>query len=190
MDFAQGWQSRRDAMTRLPSSATFFCSRGRSWRNCFWRRNNCGRRCQSRLTALSAVQRRGAVRYTARWRAARPRCDCGERLPRRHSMRVDVRFIEQGRLMNKQERIDAVVADAGLSKTAAGEAIQGRTEHHHAHHQRGRHRTARRFWLVLTRQRAARTGRNPTTGAEIAIAAAKTMKFTAGKAFKYAVNAP
>ncbi|WP_080430373.1 HU family DNA-binding protein [Burkholderia ubonensis] len=39
-------------------------------------------------------------------------------------------------------------------------------------------------------QRAARTGRNPTTGAEIAIAAATTVKFSAGKAFKDAVNAP
>ncbi|RQS12137.1 HU family DNA-binding protein [Burkholderia sp. Bp8998] len=39
-------------------------------------------------------------------------------------------------------------------------------------------------------QRAARTGRNPTTGAEIAIAAAQTVKFSVGKAFKEAVNAP
>lgn len=37
-------------------------------------------------------------------------------------------------------------------------------------------------------QRAGRTGRNPATGAEIKIAAAKTVKFTAGKAFKDAVN--
>ncbi|UEP52469.1 HU family DNA-binding protein [Burkholderia ambifaria] len=37
-------------------------------------------------------------------------------------------------------------------------------------------------------QRAARTGRNPTTGAEIVIAEANTVKFTAGKAFKEAVN--
>jgi DNA-binding protein HU-beta len=36
---------------------------------------------------------------------------------------------------------------------------------------------------------AARVGRNPSTGAEIQIAAAKTVKFTAGKAFKDAVNA-
>jgi len=32
-------------------------------------------------------------------------------------------------------------------------------------------------------------GRNPSTGAEIQIPAAKTVKFTAGKAFKDAVNA-
>jgi DNA-binding protein HU-beta len=38
-------------------------------------------------------------------------------------------------------------------------------------------------------QRAARTGRNPSTGAEIRIVAARTVMFTPGKAFKEAVNA-
>ena len=37
-------------------------------------------------------------------------------------------------------------------------------------------------------KRAARTGRNPKTGETIKIPAAKTVKFTAGKAFKDAVN--
>ena len=45
------------------------------------------------------------------------------------------------------------------------------------------------FGSFSTGQRAARTGRNPSTGAEIQIAAARTVKFTAGKAFKNAVNA-
>ena len=35
---------------------------------------------------------------------------------------------------------------------------------------------------------AARAGRNPKTGKPLQIAAAKTVKFTAGKAFKDAVN--
>lgn len=35
-----------------------------------------------------------------------------------------------------------------------------------------------------------RTGRNPSTGAEIKIPAAMVPKFSAGKAFKDAVNAP
>jgi DNA-binding protein HU-beta len=46
------------------------------------------------------------------------------------------------------------------------------------------------FGSFSTGQRAARTGRNPSTGAEIRIAAARTVKFTAGKAFKDAVNTP
>lgn len=37
-------------------------------------------------------------------------------------------------------------------------------------------------------KRAARTGRNPQTGAEIKIKASKTPKFKAGKALKDAVN--
>lgn len=45
------------------------------------------------------------------------------------------------------------------------------------------------FGLFAQGQRAARTSRNPTTGAEIAIAAATMVKLSAGKAFKDAVNA-
>ncbi len=44
------------------------------------------------------------------------------------------------------------------------------------------------FGTFSTGERSARTGRNPQTGETIEIAAAKTVKFTAGKAFKDAVN--
>jgi DNA-binding protein HU-beta len=44
------------------------------------------------------------------------------------------------------------------------------------------------FGTFKSGKRAARVGRNPSTGAEIKIPAAKTVKFTAGKAFKDAVN--
>jgi DNA-binding protein HU-beta len=44
------------------------------------------------------------------------------------------------------------------------------------------------FGTFATGARAARAGRNPKTGETIEIAAAKTVKFTAGKAFKDAVN--
>lgn len=37
-------------------------------------------------------------------------------------------------------------------------------------------------------KRAARTGRNPRSGGEIRIAAAKTVKFTSGQAFKDTLN--
>ena len=46
----------------------------------------------------------------------------------------------------------------------------------------------RGFGSFRTRQRRGRTGRNPKTGESIKIPAAKTVKFTAGKAFKDAVN--
>jgi len=44
------------------------------------------------------------------------------------------------------------------------------------------------FGSFSTGKRAARIGRNPQTGEEIKIAAATTVKFSAGKAFKEAVN--
>jgi DNA-binding protein HU-beta len=44
------------------------------------------------------------------------------------------------------------------------------------------------FGSFGTGERAARTGRNPQTGEAIDIAAAKTVKYTAGKVFKDAVN--
>lgn len=44
------------------------------------------------------------------------------------------------------------------------------------------------FGTFASVERAARTGRNPQTGKALKIAAKKAPKFTAGKAFKDAVN--
>ncbi|WP_225382042.1 HU family DNA-binding protein, partial [Escherichia coli] len=44
------------------------------------------------------------------------------------------------------------------------------------------------FGTFAVKERAARTGRNPQTGKEITIAAAKVPSFRAGKALKDAVN--
>ncbi|VTR27868.1 NS1 [Serratia fonticola] len=44
------------------------------------------------------------------------------------------------------------------------------------------------FGSFTVRERSARTGRNPQTGKEIKIAAAKVPAFRAGKALKDAVN--
>ncbi|MGE8163746.1 HU family DNA-binding protein [Paraburkholderia sp. NPDC080076] len=90
--------------------------------------------------------------------------------------------------MNKQELVDAVAAKTGASKAATGEAldaviaaITGEVTHGGTVQLVG-------FGSFSTGARAARVGRNPATGAEMQIAAAKTVKFTAGKAFKDAVN--
>ncbi|RQZ19630.1 HU family DNA-binding protein [Burkholderia sp. Bp9031] len=91
--------------------------------------------------------------------------------------------------MNKQELIDAVAADAGISKVAASEAIQAVLDVITHAVSAGDSVQLVGFGSFSQGERAARTGRNPTTGAEIAIAAAKTVKFSAGKAFKDAVNA-
>jgi DNA-binding protein HU-beta len=91
--------------------------------------------------------------------------------------------------MNKQDLIDAVAARTGDSKAATGEAIDAVLGAITRAVTAGDPVQLIGFGSFATGQRSARTGRNPSTGAEIQIAAAKTVKFTAGKAFKDAVNA-
>lgn len=90
--------------------------------------------------------------------------------------------------MNKQELVDAVAAKTGASKAAVGEAIDAFIGTVAAAVAKGDTVQLIGFGSFSTGARAARVGRNPATGAEIQIAAAKTVKFTAGKAFKDAVN--
>jgi DNA-binding protein HU-beta len=91
--------------------------------------------------------------------------------------------------MNKQELIDAVAAGTGASKAQTGEAIDAVLEAITQAVISGEAVQLIGFGSFTTGQRAARTGRNPSTGAEIQIASATTVKFAAGKAFKDAVNA-
>ncbi|HTR10524.1 MAG TPA: HU family DNA-binding protein [Paraburkholderia sp.] len=91
--------------------------------------------------------------------------------------------------MNKQELIDAVAASTGETKAATGAAIDAILEVVTRAVTSGDSVQLVGFGSFSTGQRAARVGRNPATGEEIQIAAAKTVKFTAGKAFKDAVNA-
>ncbi|WP_333995487.1 HU family DNA-binding protein [Burkholderia orbicola] len=91
--------------------------------------------------------------------------------------------------MNKQELIDAVAAGAGVSKNEASKTVQAALDVITEAVSRGEAVQLIGFGAFSRGLRAARTGRNPTTGTEIAIAAANTVKFTAGKAFKDVVNA-
>jgi DNA-binding protein HU-beta len=91
--------------------------------------------------------------------------------------------------MNKQELIDAVAGRTGDTKAATGEVIDAVLAAIMRTLTAGDSVQLIGFGSFSTGQRAARTGRNPSTGAEIQIAAARTVKFTAGKAFKAAVNA-
>jgi DNA-binding protein HU-beta len=100
-------------------------------------------------------------------------------------MAVD--FKEESR-MNKQELIDAVAAQAGASKAAVDEAINAVLATISREVAAGNPVQLLGFGSFSTGERAARTGRNPKTGETLQIAAAKTVKFTAGKAFKDAVN--
>ena len=84
--------------------------------------------------------------------------------------------------------MDAVAAATGESKAATGEAIDAVIAAITAAVTKGDTVQLIGFGSFSTGARAARVGRNPVTGAEIQIPAAKAVKFTAGKAFKDALN--
>ena len=90
--------------------------------------------------------------------------------------------------MNKSELIDAVAAAADISKAKAAQAVDGVTAAVTKALSKGDQVTLVGFGTFSVRKRAARTGRNPRTGEEIKIAAAKITAFKAGKALKDAVN--
>lgn len=90
--------------------------------------------------------------------------------------------------MNKSELIDAVSQQTDVSKTQTGEALDAIIETITKAITNGESVQLIGFGSFSTGTRAERTGRNPQTGKEMIIPAAKTVKFTAGKAFKDAVN--
>jgi len=90
--------------------------------------------------------------------------------------------------MNKSELIEAVADSADLSKADATKAVDGVVEAITNSLKNGDQVTLVGFGTFLVRDRAARTGRNPRTGAAIEIAAAKVPAFKAGKALKDSVN--
>ena len=90
--------------------------------------------------------------------------------------------------MNKTELIEAVAEGADISKAAATRAVDTVVESITGTLAKGEQVTLVGFGTFLVRDRAARTGRNPQTGAPIEIKAAKVPAFKAGKALKDAVN--
>ncbi|WP_279612948.1 HU family DNA-binding protein [Burkholderia sp. BCC1644] len=91
--------------------------------------------------------------------------------------------------MNKQELVEAVVFSTGLSRVAATEAVDVVINTITSTVAAGGTVQLIGFGSFRQGKRAARIGRNPSTGDAIEIAAVKTVKFTPGTAFKSAVNA-
>jgi DNA-binding protein HU-beta len=90
--------------------------------------------------------------------------------------------------MNKDQMIEKVAADVGISKSQAGKAVKSMFDGIITSLQQGNKVSVSGFGTFDITSRKARTGRNPQTGEEIQIAASKTPKFKAGKAFKEALN--
>ncbi len=90
--------------------------------------------------------------------------------------------------MNKSELIDVIATDAGLSKADAGKALDATLSAVTGALKGGDSVSLVGFGTFQVKDRAARSGRNPQTGATIQIKAAKVPGFKAGKALKDAVN--
>jgi len=90
--------------------------------------------------------------------------------------------------MNKSELIAKIAEGAELSKAAAGRALDSLIQSVTDELSAGGDVALVGFGTYKVSDRAARTGRNPQTGAEIQIAAAKVPSFKAGKALKDACN--
>lgn len=91
--------------------------------------------------------------------------------------------------MNKTELVAAMAEQTNLSKKDAEAALKAFIDVVSAELKKGEKVQLVGFGTFEVSERAARTGKNPQTGAEIKIAACKAPKFKAGKALKDAVNA-
>lgn len=90
--------------------------------------------------------------------------------------------------MNKAELVDLIAREHELSKAQAGRILGTVLDAVVTTVKKGGTVTLPGFGTFKQTARAARTGRNPATGDKIKIAAAKLPKFTAGAAFKAAVD--
>lgn len=89
--------------------------------------------------------------------------------------------------MNKSELIEIAAKEADISKLAAGKAVDALIEAVTNTVAKGDTVTLVGFGTFKPAKRAARTGKNPQTGAAIKIAATTVPKFSAGTGFKAAV---
>ena len=91
--------------------------------------------------------------------------------------------------MTKAELIDAIAAGVdGLTKNKAEQALNATLSAIMETVAKGGTLSLVGFGTFSKGERAERTGRNPRTGEEIKVEAAKTVKFKAGQKFKDAVN--
>ena len=90
--------------------------------------------------------------------------------------------------MNKSELIEAMAADAGISKASAKAALDSLTSNVTSSLKKGNKVALVGWGTWSVTNRAARTGRNPQTGKEIQIAAKNVVKFKAGAGLSDSVN--
>ena len=89
--------------------------------------------------------------------------------------------------MNKAELIDHIATSADISKASAARALEATLGAITETLKVGNSVSLVGFGSFAVTQRAARVGRNPKTGAEVRIEAAKIPKFRPGKGLKDAI---
>lgn len=90
--------------------------------------------------------------------------------------------------MNKADLVAAMAEKTGVSKKDAEASLKAFTDVVAEELKKGEKIQLVGFGTFEVSERAARTGRNPQTGAEMTIAASKAPKFKAGKALKDSLN--
>ena len=91
-------------------------------------------------------------------------------------------------IMNKEELVKEVSKKAKVSQKATADIIAATLETIEKTVSKGKKVTLVGFGTFEPRKRAARTGRNPQTGAPLKIAAKTVPAFSAGKKFKELVK--
>ncbi len=90
--------------------------------------------------------------------------------------------------MNKTELIEHIASKSDISKAAAARALASIIDGVKKTLKKGDTLTLVGFGTFSVSKRAARTGRNPRTGAALKIKAAKVPRFKPGKGLKDALN--
>ena len=91
--------------------------------------------------------------------------------------------------MNKADLVDHVASSTGTGKKEAEAAVEAVLSGIVDTVKKGEEVSVFGFGKFSPKANAARTGRNPQTGASIKIAASKSVKFAPAQAFKTALNA-
>ncbi|MEE9553758.1 MAG: HU family DNA-binding protein [candidate division Zixibacteria bacterium] len=90
--------------------------------------------------------------------------------------------------MTKDQLIEMMADEAEITKVQAGKAMKSMIDNITKSLKKGNKVSFVGFGTFDVSKRAARTGRNPQTGAAIQIPAANVPKFKAGKSLKEAIN--
>lgn len=91
--------------------------------------------------------------------------------------------------MSKKELVDQIAAEAGITKEQANKAVDAFISSITSSLSSGQEIRLPKFGTFHISNRKARKGRNPSTGEEINIPAAKQAKFRPSQALKDAANA-